>query len=269
MRLAPAIMPTPHFSPQHVPAVADERHLPALSPRCWTAQALRERFTRPGPWTPRWAGDLRSPAGGPLAASASSPSADTPAAPPGGLRPAAVLIPLVLGPLSEQGQAAKTVGWAGGEAGVLLTRRTEHLEAHPGQISFPGGRVDPQDANATATALREAWEEVGLNAADVEVLAELPPYITGTGYVVTPVLGLLGVMPPLHLAADEVAEAFVVPLSFLMNPRHHRRHQLTHEGRTREFLSMPWRPPATPEREYFIWGATAAMLSNLYGFLRD
>ena len=152
---------------------------------------------------------------------------------------------------------------------VLLTRRTAHLREHPGQISFPGGRIESHDADAAAAALRETQEEVGVNAAQVDVIGQLPTYSTITRFVVTPVIGL--VTPPVTLALDtfEVDEAFEVPLSFLMTPAHHRRHVFEFEGERRQFLSMPWQGVGADgvEREYFIWGATAAMLRNLYGFL--
>ena len=152
---------------------------------------------------------------------------------------------------------------------VLLTQRTEHLTDHPGQISFPGGRVEPTDADAAATALREAHEEIGLESSFVDVLGAMPTYTTGTGFIVTPVVAF--VRPGFHLKADpfEVAEVFEAPLAFLMNPANHRRHAIEVAGVRREFLSIPWdgldeqgRP-----RRYFIWGATASMLRNLYRFL--
>lgn len=163
---------------------------------------------------------------------------------------------------------------------VLLTRRTEHLHDHPGQISFPGGKAEPEDADAVQTALREAQEEIGLPPERVEVLGTLPVYTTVTHFVVTPVVAL--VRGPLQLKPDvfEVAETFEVPLDFLMNPAHHRRHVFESEGIRRQFLSMPWSPAApqgdaaggpsldtAPGPDYFIWGATAAMIRNLYRWL--
>ena len=152
---------------------------------------------------------------------------------------------------------------------VLLTQRTDHLSDHPSQISFPGGRAEPSDTDAVATALREANEEIGLDATEVEVLGRLPTYTTGTGFIVTPVVGL--VRPGAELRADphEVAEVFEVPLAWLMNPANHQRHAVEIAGRHREFLSIPWQGvDANGEaRRYFIWGATAAMRRNLYAFL--
>ena len=152
---------------------------------------------------------------------------------------------------------------------VLLTQRTYHLSDHPSQISFPGGRAEPFDTDAVATALREANEEIGLDATEVEVLGRLPTYTTGTGFIVTPVVGL--VRPGAELRADphEVAEVFEVPLAWLMNPANHQRHAVEIAGRHREFLSIPWQGVDVngEARRYFIWGATAAMLRNLYAFL--
>jgi 8-oxo-dGTP pyrophosphatase MutT (NUDIX family) len=156
---------------------------------------------------------------------------------------------------------------------VLLTRRTAHLRDHAGQISFPGGRAEPQDRDAAATALREAAEEVGLHADAVEIVGALPAYTTITRFVVTPVVALVEPVDLAGLRLDgfEVDEAFEVPLDYLMTPAHHRRHRFEFEGVERRFLSMPWEGPGADgrRREYFIWGATAAMLRNLYRFLGD
>lgn len=163
-------------------------------------------------------------------------------------RPASVLIPLI----------AREYGLQ-----VLLTQRAAHLHHHAGQISFPGGRVDATDTSAEYTALREAQEEIGLAASQVEVLGRLPQYFTGTGFSVTPVVAL--VHPPYQFISDpfEVASIFEVPLTYLMNPRHHQRRQIDFpDGRgSRNFYAMPY-------QEYFIWGATAGMLRNLFHFLR-
>lgn len=160
-------------------------------------------------------------------------------------RAAAVLVPVVARP------EALT---------VLLTRRTDHLRDHSGQVSFPGGRVEPQDAGAEATALRETREEVGLEPQRVEVLGKLSDYHTRTGYRITPVVGL--VQPPfdLRLDAHEVAAAFEVPLAFLLDPANHQRRAREYQGRTVHYYAMEW-------REHTIWGATAGMLVNLYRHL--
>jgi len=223
------------FDPHAIPFASTDAQLPALRAERLTEAALRERFARVAGWIPELAGDGHIATGRP-------PSA------------AAVLVPLVR---RDDGLH------------VLLTRRSEHLRDHAGQISFPGGRSEASDIDAADTALREAEEEIGLPRALVDVIGQLPAYTTVTQYVVTPVVAL--VTPPFVLALDgfEVAEAFEVPLSFLMAPANHRRHLFTYEGGERQFLSMPW--PAMADdgspREHFIWGATAAMLRNLYHFL--
>lgn len=166
----------------------------------------------------------------------------------GEFRPASVLMPIIA---REHGLQ------------VLLTQRAAHLHHHGGQISFPGGRVDATDTSAEHTALREAQEEIGLAESQVEVLGRLPQYYTGTGFSVTPVVAL--VHPPYEFSSDpfEVASIFEVPLRFLMNPRHHQRRQINFpDGRgSRSFYAMPY-------QDYFIWGATAGMLRNLFHFLR-
>jgi 8-oxo-dGTP pyrophosphatase MutT (NUDIX family) len=161
------------------------------------------------------------------------------------LTPAAVLVPLIV---RETGLT------------VLLTQRTAHLRDHAGQIAFPGGRCEEQDASPVETALREAREEVGLERSQVEVLGLLPEYRTGTGFSIIPVVGL--VHPPLNLKLDdfEVAEAFETPLDFLLDPVNHQRHSIEYEGSQREYYAMPW-------EGYYIWGATAGMLVSLQRFL--
>lgn len=161
------------------------------------------------------------------------------------LKPAAVLVPLVV---RDEGLS------------VLLTRRTDHLHHHPGQISFPGGRMEPDDGSPEITALRETEEEIGLARRHVELIGRLPQYHTITGFAVTPVLA--AVWPPFELELDsfEVAEAFEVPLAFLLDPRNHRRDSLVHEERVRHYHAMQY-------RQYYIWGATAGMLIGLYRLL--
>lgn len=157
------------------------------------------------------------------------------------LVPAAVLFPIVLRPTGPT---------------VLLTRRTEQLRDHPGQISFPGGRIDASDRSPEEAALREAMEEVGLNSRHIEIVGFLPEYRTVTGYQVTPVVGF--VTPPFDLqpGASEVAEVFEVPLSFLLDSHNHQRHSRETPGGRRYFFAMPYGP-------YFIWGATAGMIVSL------
>jgi 8-oxo-dGTP pyrophosphatase MutT (NUDIX family) len=228
--------------PRLAPVIGLDSHLPAVPPERLTPDALRARFAPTlralgggngeSAWTPEFVGDDRRLSERPM-------------------RKASVLVPLVRRP---DGLA------------VLLTRRTDHLNDHAGQVSFPGGRTDPEDVDAIATALREAREEVGLAADEIEVIGVLPTYTTVTAYEVTPVVALLD--PPRALALDafEVAEVFEVPLAFLMDPSNHRRHAAEFQGLKRQFISMPWGADASGE-PYFVWGATAAMLRNLYGFL--
>jgi 8-oxo-dGTP pyrophosphatase MutT (NUDIX family) len=169
-----------------------------------------------------------------------------PGAPSTDLTPAAVLIPIV------DRDSGPT---------ILLTLRTAHLRDHAGQVSFPGGRCDPTDATPVATALREAQEEVGIDPRQVEVLGCLPDYVTGTGFRVTPVVGV--VRPPLDLKLDdfEVADVFEPPLEFLLDAANHQRHSIEVRGAMREYWAMPW-------KTYYIWGATAGMLVSLHRFLR-
>ena len=157
------------------------------------------------------------------------------------LRPAAVLVPLV--------------DRAGGMS-VLLTQRTAHLSAHAGQISFPGGRIETSDRDATEAALREAEEEVGLTRDHVTVIGRLDTYVTGTGFEIPPMVGIISVPFPLIPDPFEVSEVFEVPLSFVLNPNNHRRMTRVFEKRTRVFFVLPY------ENRY-IWGATAGMLVNL------
>src|SRR5262249_20631134 len=145
---------------------------------------------------------------------------------------------------------------------VLLTRRSDHLQDHAGQISFPGGRVEPGDADALATALREVEEEIGLSRALVTPIGVLDTYVTRTGFEVTPVVGL--VTPPLSLTPDpiEVAAVFEVPLSFILAPASRQRPSALYAGKMRCLYVFPW-------RDYYIWGATAGMLVNLADLLLD
>src|SRR5687767_284570 len=223
--------------PKLYPVIGIDDHLPALPAEALTAEALRGRFAEPRAWIPEFHGDAK------LFAQWREPMA------------ASVLVPLV-----ERDDGLH----------VLLTRRTDHLTDHAGQVSFPGGRADPGDVDVVDTALRETQEEVGLSRERLQVLGPLNTYSTVSSYVVTPIVAL--VQPPFDLALDsfEVAEAFEVPLQFLMAPAHHQRHAAEFEGVKRQFLSMPWQgvDAQGQPREYFIWGATAAILRNLYHFLR-
>lgn len=147
---------------------------------------------------------------------------------------------------------------------VLLTERTTHLSTHSGQIAFPGGKVDEDDVDAAATALREAQEEVGLDPAFVQVLGVMPHYVTGSAFIITPVVALVQPGFTLTPNAYEVADVFEVPLEFLMNPAHHQRHVFEWEGVRREWFSMPYQDDTV---QRFIWGATAGMLRNFYRLL--
>jgi 8-oxo-dGTP pyrophosphatase MutT (NUDIX family) len=139
---------------------------------------------------------------------------------------------------------------------ILLTQRTDHLRDHAGQISFPGGRVEPDDTDHEATALRETEEEIGISADRIDLIGRLDRYITRTGYEVVPVVGFVN--PPFTVKPDsfEVADIFEVPLQFLADPNNHQRHSRFYNGTRREFYAMPY------EGRY-IWGVTAGMLVNL------
>ncbi len=163
------------------------------------------------------------------------------APPPSPLTAAAVLVPLVM----------RVEGLT-----VLLTQRTQHLAAHAGQISFPGGKQEPSDADAVDAALRETEEEVGLPRDHVEVIGRLDTYVTSTGFEVTPVVGLVRAPYPARPDPVEVAEIFEVPLAFIIDPANHQRHSREFKGRQRFFYVLPY-------QQRYIWGATAGMLVNL------
>ena len=215
------------FDPERLPvdAIAGETGVDAER---LTADWLRRRFATPPEWQPEafheWSGRRTT------------------------MTAASVLIPLVLRP---EGLT------------VLLTQRTDHLTSHGGQISFPGGRAEDFDTSPVDTALRETEEEIGLDRGHVDVVGLLPDYVTGSGYRVTPVVGLIA--PPFELTADpnEVAEIFEVPLAFLMDGMNHQRlsYELPEGAGRRRFYAMPY-------ERFFIWGATAGMLRNLFHFLR-
>jgi 8-oxo-dGTP pyrophosphatase MutT (NUDIX family) len=192
-----------------------------------TSSWLRDRFAKPRMYAPETTGD------GHAVHDAAR------------LRAAAVLVPVV-----ERAGALT----------VLFTRRTAHLHDHAGQISFPGGRVEPSDRSPEHTALRETHEETGLAEHHVEILGSIDQYVTVTGYRVTPVVGL--VRPPFDLKPDEfeVAEIFEVPLAFLLDPANHQRNTVIYQGWRRHYYAMPY-------RDYYIWGATAGMLMNFYRFV--
>ena len=157
------------------------------------------------------------------------------------LRPAAVLVPLIDRP---DGMS------------VLLTQRTAHLSAHAGQIAFPGGRIEPRDRDAAEAALRETEEEIGLPRDHVSLIGRLDTYVTGTGFEITPIVGIIAAPFPSMIDPFEVADVFEVPLSFVLDPRNHRRTEREFEQRRRVFFVIPY-------EDRNIWGATAGMLVNL------
>jgi 8-oxo-dGTP pyrophosphatase MutT (NUDIX family) len=163
------------------------------------------------------------------------------------LRPAAVLVPLVDHP------AGMT---------ILLTQRTAHLSAHAGQISFPGGRIEQDDADPVAAALRETEEEVGLPRDRVRVVGRLDTYLTGTGFEITPVVGIVAPPYPMAIDAFEVAEAFEVPLSYILDRRNHQRVERQSGAHRRVFFVLPYQGRN-------IWGATAGILVNLAEVLSE
>ena len=156
-------------------------------------------------------------------------------------KPAAVLVPIVV---------------RDDEPSVILTKRAPHMNKHAGQISFPGGRAEQEDATAVNTALRESQEEIGLDPALVEVVGTLSTYVTVTEYSVTPVVGLVEPTFDLKAEVSEVAEIFEVPLRFLMDQRNHQKHSGFHNGIERFWYAMPY-------NDYYIWGATAGMIKDL------
>lgn len=221
-------MAKPHFDPKLLPidAIAGE---PAVARERLVPQWLRARFAEQPLWTPEQTDESNL-----LRADGTPATA------------ASVLIPLVL----------RDTGLT-----ILLTQRNADLTDHPGQISFPGGRAESYDSGPVDTALRESEEEIGLARAHVDIIGTMPDYYTGTGYRVTPVVGLIA--PPFELRPDpsEVAEIFEVPLAFLMDGLNHQRLSATWAGGKRSFYAMPY-------GDHYIWGATAGMLRNLFHFLR-
>ena len=228
--------PLPKFDPRSIPVLGIDDHLAGVPPSRLTPEALRRRFLQPPVWEPEHSVEKKFEDRQPALA--------------------AVLVPLVMRD----------------ELTLLLTQRNANLSTHSGQVAFPGGRTDDTDIDAVDTALREAHEEIGLERSHVEVLGTLPIYVTGTAYIITPVVAL--VKPGFDLLPNpgEVADVFEVPLAYLMNPANHRRHALEFDGVTRQWLSMPYIDQTVAisgndAAERYIWGATAGMLRNLYRFL--
>lgn len=232
----------PPFDPERVPVTHRDSGLPSVHASRLQSAWLRSRFAQAPDWKPEVFEDV-----------AHAHSVTT--------RQAAVLVPLV----------ERTHG-----VQLLLTRRNANLHVHAGQISFPGGSRDLDDATPVHTALREAQEEIGLHPDQVETLGMMPVYTTITGYAVTPVIAMIDPYAPLHPQPSEVAEVFEVPLEFLMNPAHHELRTwdmqtglpasgLAPNTARRSFYAMPW--STADGKRYFIWGATAAMIRNLYRLL--
>lgn len=216
------------IDPREAPVVRIDTHLSAVDETRLTPESLRQRFLAPPPWTPDRLVEKLFVEREPIAA--------------------AVLIAIVKRP----------------QPTVILTQRTSHLPTHAGQIAFPGGKVDAHDGGARPAALREAQEEVGLEAQWVDVIGELPVYTTGSAFLVTPVVALVEPGFVLRPNPSEVDDVFEVPLRHLMNPAHHQHHEGEREGQRRHWLSMPYQDG---HQLRFIWGATAGMLRNLYCFL--
>ena len=219
----------PDFDPRRVPVLGVDAHLPAVPASAQTPAALRQRFALPPVWQPEVVQEKSFSNRAPAHAS--------------------VLLPIVM---REQPM-------------MLLTERTLHLSTHSGQVAFPGGKTDPEDLNAIATALREAGYEVTAFDSAREVLGVLPAYVTGSSFIIAPVVALVRPDCVLQANPGEVADMFEVPLSFLLNPAHHQRHAFDWQGVRREWFSMPYQDGA---KNHFIWGATAGMLRNFYRFMR-
>jgi 8-oxo-dGTP pyrophosphatase MutT (NUDIX family) len=225
--------PLPTFDPRTIPVIGVDAHLSGVPAGNLTPPALRQRFRHPPVWAPEHSVEKKF-------------SNREPAL-------AAVLIPLVMRD----------------ELTLLLTERAGNMSTHSGQVAFPGGRTDNTDHDAVDTALREAHEEIGLSRDHVEVLGILPTYVTGTAFIITPVVALVRPGFILQPNPSEVADIFEVPLHHLMNPANHQRHEFEFDGDVRQWLSMPYTGPvdSSDSKERYIWGATAGMLRNLYRFL--
>ncbi len=221
---------TADFDPRLLPLMPAPALSPALTAEQLQAAFLRQRFARPSPIAPP---EL-----------AERPWLDQ------ALTPSAVLLPLVQRDTLQ----------------VLLTQRAASLSNHSGQIAFAGGRMDADDTDAVACALREAREEIGLDAAHIEVLGTLAPYTTGTAFEITPVVALVRPGFALDLNPGEVDSAFEITLAHLMNPQAHFQQQAQAGGRLRHW----WAMPSTDEngQARFVWGASAGILRSLYQFLR-
>jgi 8-oxo-dGTP pyrophosphatase MutT (NUDIX family) len=227
----------PGFDARAVPVHAVCSDQVKVSPKILAPEILRQRFQNPPIWQPEITDESRQVMVADIIAKRQAA---------GKITEAAVLIPLLL---KDDGLS------------VLLTQRTNHLRDHAGQISFPGGRMDPGDAGPNDTALRESEEEIGLERSRVEIIGHMPQYLTVSGYSVTPVVGLVQAQAEYVLDEFEVADVFEVPLQFLMDPANHQVRMWQSEQGSRRFYAMPY-------ENRFIWGATAGMLRNLYHLLK-
>jgi 8-oxo-dGTP pyrophosphatase MutT (NUDIX family) len=225
------------FDAQAVPISRICKDQTKVAPRLLHPSAIQERFQSPPEWEPEITDENRHVIAADIIAKRQAA---------GKVTRAAVLIPLLL----------KSDGLS-----VLLTQRTNHLRDHAGQISFPGGRMDPEDNGPHETALRESEEEIGLERARVEIIGQLPDYLTVSGYSVAPMVGLVKPQAEYVLDEFEVADIFEVPLAFLMDPANHQIRVWQSEQGSRSFYAMPY-------GDRFIWGATAGMLRNLYHLLK-
>ncbi len=227
----------PGFDAQAVPIHQVCAHEKKVAKEFLEPAGLKQRLQSPPEWQPEITDENRHVIAADIIAKREAA---------GKVTKAAVLIPLVL---KEGGLS------------VLLTQRTSHLRDHAGQISFPGGRMDPEDQSPNDTALRESQEEIGLDPKRVEIIGHMPQYLTVSGYSVTPVVGLVQAQAEYVLDEFEVADVFEVPLSFLLDPANHQVRLWQSEQGGRRFYSMPY-------ENRFIWGATAGMLRNLYHLLK-
>lgn len=225
------------FDAQAIPIHEVCADQPIVTPHHLHPENLKSRFQNPPAWQPEITDENRQVIAAGIIQNRQAA---------GKITQAAVLIPLLL----------KADGLS-----VLLTQRTDHLHDHAGQISFPGGRMDPGDSSPNDTALRESEEEIGLDRQGVEIIGHLPQYLTVSGYSVTPVVGLVKPQAEYALDAFEVADVFEVPLHFLMDPANHQVRVWESDQGSRRFYSMPY-------ENRFIWGATAGMLRNLYHLLK-